>query len=45
MNVKILNELRNRTYNNMRSFKQKVIEHSNVYPCDSDENFEDLMNY
>ena len=44
MNVKILNELRNKTYNNMRSFKQKVIEHSKVYPCDSDDNFEDLMN-
>lgn len=43
MNVKILKELRNKTYNNMRSFKQKLIEHSKVYPCDSDENFEDLM--
>lgn len=44
MNVQILNELRNKTYNNMRSFKQRVIEHLKVYPCDSDDNFEDLLN-
>lgn len=44
MNVQILNELRNKTYNNIRSFKQKVIKYSNEYPCDTDENFEDLLN-
>jgi hypothetical protein len=41
MNVQILNELRNKTYNNMHSFKQRVIKHSMVYPCDSDDNIED----
>lgn len=44
MNVQILNELRNKTYNNMRSFKERVIKYSKVYPCDTDENFEDLLN-